>query len=71
MKTKKITKDTFLSEILEHPEAEKILRKHNLPCLTCPLASTEMHLLRVGQVCELYGIDIKAIIGELNEIYKG
>ena len=71
MKAKKITKDTFLSEILEHPGAEKILKRHNLPCLSCPLASTEMHLLKVGQVCELYGINIKAIIKELNEIYKG
>jgi len=62
-----ITKDTVLSEILEKEGAEKILAKYNLPCLTCPMARFEIESLKLGQVCETYGIDIESLIKELNK----
>ncbi len=62
----KITKDTTLTEILELPGAEKILVKYNLPCLSCPFAKIEMEDLKIGAVCEMYGIDVEKVLKELN-----
>lgn len=67
---KKITKDTTLAEILEHPGAKKILAKYNLPCLWCPMAKYEIQNLKIGQVCKMYDIDIKNLLRELNEKLK-
>ena len=63
---KEITKDTFLSEILKDPEAEKVLVKYSLPCLWCPFAKLEVEKLKIGEVCEKYGIDIESLLKELN-----
>ena len=67
MKKKKITKDTLLSEILKYPKAEKILTKHNIPCLTCPMMQIEIHLLKIGDICKAYGINLKTLLEELNK----
>ncbi len=64
---KKISSNTSLVDILELEGAEKILAKYNLPCLTCPFAKMEMDQLKIGQVCKMYGIDLKALLQELNE----
>ena len=64
----KFTKETTLAEILKNPEAEKILSKYNLPCLTCPYARYEIAELRIGQVCEMYQINLKALLKELNQL---
>jgi len=61
----KITKDTTLAEILLIPGAEKILTKHNLPCLWCPFAKMEMENLKIGDVCKMYGIDLEKLLKEL------
>ncbi len=66
----KITKDTTLSEILKIPEAEKILEKYNLPCLSCPFAQYEVKNLKIGDVCKMYNIDIKKLLKALNGLYK-
>ncbi|TET84226.1 MAG: DUF1858 domain-containing protein [Candidatus Nealsonbacteria bacterium] len=66
----KITKDTTLAELLDKPEAEKILAKYNLPCLGCPFAKFEMENLKIGEVCKMYNIDLKNLLKELNEIYS-
>jgi len=66
----KITKDTTLAEVLEFPEAEKILAKHNLPCLHCPMAKYEIESLTLGQVCKMYEIDLESLLKELNEKLK-
>jgi len=62
-----ITENTILSEVLKQKGAEKILAKHNLPCLTCPMAKFEIEILKLGQVCETYEIDIKKLLKELNK----
>lgn len=66
----KFTKDTTLAEVLECSEAEKILARHNLPCLGCPFAKLEMDNLKIGQVCQMYNIDIDKLLKELNEKLK-
>lgn len=64
---KKITKDTNLAEILELPGTEEILVKYNLPCLGCPMAKFEMKSLKIGKICEMYGINLKGLLDELNK----
>jgi hypothetical protein len=62
----KITQKTTLSEILKIKDGEKILAKHNVPCLGCAMASMEMDKLKVGDVCQAYGIDCGKLLKELN-----
>ncbi len=67
---KKITKETTMAEIfLVCPEAERVLAKYNVPCLGCPFAKVEMERLKIGEVCDMYGIDIENLLKELNELY--
>ncbi|MDI6883220.1 MAG: DUF1858 domain-containing protein [Patescibacteria group bacterium] len=65
--TRKISKDTTLAEILSSEKGKKILAKHNLPCLSCPLAKFEISNLKLGDVCQMYGIDIDKLLKELNK----
>lgn len=65
---KKITEKTTLSDILQRKGAEDILAKYNLPCLSCPMAAQEISELQIGKVAEMYGLDIKNIIKELNSL---
>jgi hybrid cluster-associated redox disulfide protein len=62
----KVTEDTTLAEILEHPKAKEVLEKYNLPCLRCPFAKIEAGELKIGQVCQQYGIEKKKLLEELN-----
>ena len=64
----KVTKDTKLSELLNNPKAQKILAKYNLPCLSCPFAEMETESLKLGDVCKMYGINLKALTEELNKL---
>jgi len=66
----KIRKETTLDEILKNPEAEKILVKRNIPCVGCPFAKLEMENLKLGDICQMYGIDIEKLLKELNGVYK-
>lgn len=61
----KIDKNTTIEKILEIEGAEDILKKYNLPCLSCPMASLEIGSLKIGEVSEMYGLDIDSIIKEL------
>jgi hypothetical protein len=68
----KITENTKLAEILEYPLVEDILRKFNLPCLSCPMAKFELETLTLGQVSGAYGLDLENMLKELNaalEVY--
>ena len=67
---KEVTKDTFLIEILEDNKAKKILEKYQLPCLNCPFASFGLERLKLGEVCEIYQIDLENLLKELNEAIK-
>ena len=60
-------KNTTLAEILKKPENKKILAKYNLPCLTCSFASAEMEKLKIGKICEMYGIALDNLLKDLNK----
>ncbi len=64
----KITEGTTLGEILKSPEMAKIVAKFRLPCLGCPMAAYEMGMLKIGDVCRVYGIDLKGLLEELNRL---
>lgn len=70
MKPKTITKDTVLADVLNIDGAEEILHKFSLPCLHCPMAAQEIGILKLGDVAEQYGIDIDALLKELNTLSK-
>jgi hypothetical protein len=61
------TKNTTLKKILEHKNGEKVLHKHGVPCLSCPMASFEIDKLKIGQVCKMYGLELEKILEELNK----
>ena len=63
----KVNLKTTLAEILEIPRAEEILAKYKVPCLTCPMAQYEVKLLTIGDICQMYGIDEKALLTDLNK----
>ena len=62
-----ITKNTTLAEAIKKPGAEDIMKKHGVPCMTCPMAKFEMEQLQIGQVCKMYGIDLEKLLTDLNE----
>jgi len=64
----KIGVETTLAEILKKNGAEKILMENGVPCLSCPMASFEIDNLIIGEVCKMYGLDLKKILKELNSI---
>lgn len=63
----RITKQTTLEKILDLPNAQEILAKYSVPCLTCPMAQYEMKTLTIGEICQMYGIDIKKLLTDLNK----
>lgn len=63
----KFTGKTKLSKLIDDKKAQKILEKYDFPCLSCPHARYEMESLELGSICEMYGIDSKKLIKELNE----
>jgi len=64
---KKIDRNMTLKEILEIKGAEEILAKYNLPCLSCPMAKLELDKLKIGQVADMYKLDLSGILKELNK----
>jgi hybrid cluster-associated redox disulfide protein len=69
-KATKITEDMTLAEIYKYPKAKEILGKFQLPCLSCPMAQYELTDLKLGAVAHKYGLDIDAVLKELNESIK-
>lgn len=66
----KIDKKTKLGEIIKNEKAIEILRKYNLPCLSCPFSQMELEELEIGKVCDIYGLETKKVIQELNNVIK-
>ena len=64
---KKITENDTLADVLKKEGAETILQKYNFPCLTCPMAKFEIEKLKIGQVCEMYSINLEKVLEELNK----
>jgi hypothetical protein len=66
----KYTKASTLEAVLQHEKAPEILEKYNVPCLGCAFAKAEMSALTIGAICEMYELDLKGILGELNGVTK-
>ncbi len=65
-----ITKNTTLAKIMDEKGGVKTLMKNGVPCLSCPMASMEVDKLKIGQVCEMYELDLEKILKELNKNAK-
>lgn len=65
---KKITESTTLEAALKIKGAEEVLSKHNFPCLTCPMAQFEMNTLTLKNICNMYDIDLKKVLEDLNKL---
>jgi hypothetical protein len=63
----KITEETTLAEAMDREGAEEVMAKHELPCLSCPFAKMEMEQLKIGDICERYGIDLEGLLEDLNK----
>lgn len=63
----KLTKDSKLKEILELKKGEEILTKHGVPCVSCAMAKFEMEKLKLGEISEIYGLNLDAILEDLNK----
>jgi len=61
------TKKTKLIEIFNIAKGEEILYKHGVPCVTCPMAKFEMDYLNLGQIADMYDVDLISLLKELNE----
>jgi hybrid cluster-associated redox disulfide protein len=64
----RITKETTLAEILKRPKTKEVLKKFNVPCLACPFAKFEMEKLKIGEICNMYNIDLQSLLTELNKV---
>jgi len=63
----KILKNTTLDKIINMPKGEKILSKHGVPCVACPMAKFELSQLKLMDVCNIYGLELEAILKDLNK----
>ncbi|CEG11274.1 conserved hypothetical protein [groundwater metagenome] len=62
------TKESTYQEIIAKEKSYEILVKHGVPCVSCPMAKYEMGKLKLGNISEMYGIDLKALLDDLNKI---
>lgn len=62
-----ITADTTIEEVLmKYPEASDIFLKYGLDCIGCQVAEYES----IGHASRVYGIDLEALLKDLNELAK-
>ncbi len=62
-----IDENTTLAKILSTAKGKEVLSKHGVPCLSCVMASQEIHFLTIGVVADKYGMDKEKIIEDLNQ----
>lgn len=63
----KYTKGSTLKEILEEEGAEEILSRNGVPCVSCPRAKMEMDKLTIGDISDIYGLNLNLILEDLNK----
>ena len=66
----KVDEHTKLGKILKIRGMEKILTKFSVPCVSCPMAKMEIDNLEIGDVCNMYGLNTKELILDINKILK-
>ena len=65
---KKIDEKTTLKDVLGVKGAEEVLSKHGVPCVTCPMAKMEMDKLKMGYICNMYGINLFKLLDDLEAL---
>lgn len=65
---RKLAENTLLQDILEIKGSNKILSEFKVPCLGCPMAKMEMGFLKIGDICNTYGIDLEKLLKNLNKL---
>jgi len=65
---KMFTGESTYQEVISKEGTLKILAKHGVPCVSCPMAKYEMAKLKLGDISEMYGIDLKALLDDLNKL---
>ncbi len=66
----KITENSTLKEVLKIEGIEKVLLKHNVPCVSCPFAKIEMENLTLKNIAESYNINLKKLVDDIKKIAK-
>jgi len=66
----KVDEHTKLGKIMKLKGVDKILVKHKVPCVSCPMAKMEIDNLEIGNVCEMYGLKKKELLLEINQLLK-
>ncbi|MDD4607237.1 MAG: DUF1858 domain-containing protein [Patescibacteria group bacterium] len=66
--TQKINKNTTLAQVLTKPESVGILAKYKVPCISCPMAQMEMQVLKLGDICKMYDLDLDNLLKDLNKL---
>ena len=69
-KLEQITESTSLDKLVSNERIYPILQKYGVPCIDCPMMQDEFDQLNLKKVCELYGINYKKIIEEINGVLK-
>ena len=67
---KKIKDNLTIKQILDIKGGEEILAKHNLPCLSCPMAAQEIGQLEIGVVAKAYSLNLEKILDDLNKLLE-
>jgi len=63
----KITEDMTIKEVIDtYPQTAMVFMKYNVGCIGCLAASFE----KVKDIATVHGIDIKALVKDLNEIVQ-
>jgi hybrid cluster-associated redox disulfide protein len=63
----KITEDMTIKEVIDkYPETAMVFMKYNVGCISCLAASFE----KVKDIATVHGINIKALIKDLNAAVK-
>jgi len=60
-----ITKDTIIGDILDiAPQTAPVFMAIGMHCLGCPSSRGET----VEQACMVHGVDVEALLGEINKL---
>lgn len=63
---KMFNEKSTLKQVLEHKDGTKLLAKYHVPCLGCSFAQYELEFLKLKDIENAYGIDLKGLLEELN-----
>ncbi len=66
----KITSKTKIAKLFAKKTLLNVLKKYEVPCVSCPIAKQEIDKNSIGYVCDIYGLPKEEIIKELNKKAK-